>query len=100
MIKTVAVLIRKGSLSVGLQDDTRVNLLRLKDDEVVGIESITLENSSENYFSLLMKIKNVSLVYANWISNNLTRLLGGIGISIKCGKEVSEDKLIDQFILD
>ncbi|NDW10558.1 hypothetical protein [Dysgonomonas sp. 520] len=100
MEKIVAILTRKGTLSNGIQRDTAVNVFSLENNEVVGVENISLNDASENYFSLLMKIKNVSLVYADSVSNNLRKLLTEIGISTKCGDELSGDKFIGQFIFE
>jgi len=101
MRRKVAVLTQKGSLSKGVQQDTTVNLFDLDDEKVTGVENIRLEETTDNYFSLLMSIKRVSLIYADTISNDLKRLLEMIGISTKCrDDDMDNDKFINQFIFD
>jgi len=100
MKKIVAVLTQKGSLSRGLQENTTVNLFQLEDDKVTGVENIPLKETSVKEFSLLMAIKEVSLIYVETINNELIRLLELIGIKTKCKDEISNDQFINKFIFD
>lgn len=100
MRKKVAILTQKGALSKGVQEDTTVNLFDLDDEKVTGVENIKLEETTDNYFSLLMSIKKVSLIYVDTINNDLKRLLDMIGISTKCKDDMNDDKFINQFIFD
>lgn len=98
--KKIAILTQKGSLSRGIQDNTTVNVFELEDEKVVGVENIRLENTTNNYFSLLMALKEVGIVYLQTISNDLRRLLETIGIKTKCADETIDDKFIKQFIFE
>jgi hypothetical protein len=100
MEKIIAILTQKNSLSKGLQDNTTVNLFKLYNEKVMEVVSLKLDNISENYFSLLMAIKKVSLIYAGTISNSLKNMLNKIGIKTKCSEDIVNDRFIDQFIFD
>lgn len=99
-MKKVAILTQKGALSKGLQNNTTVNLFTMENDAVVEVENLKLENTSENYFSLLMALKKVSLIYVDTINNDLRRILEKIGIITKCKDEIFDDKFICQFVFD
>ncbi|GAB6121717.1 hypothetical protein [Dysgonomonas termitidis] len=98
MKKIIAVLTQKGALSIGIQGNTTVNLFELEDENVKGVECITLESTGNNYFSLLMAIKKVSLVYADTINSDLKKILNEIGIKTKCKEDIPNDRFISQFI--
>lgn len=100
MKKIIAILTQKNALSKGLQDNTTVNLLKLEGEEIQEVVSLKLDNTSENYFSLLMAIKEVSLIYADTISNNLKNMLNRIGIKTKCKEDIIDDRFINQFIIN
>lgn len=100
MKKRIAILTQKNSLSRGIQNNTTVKVFELEDEKVVGVENITLENTTNNHFSLLMAMKEVCVVYMQTISNDLRRLLETIGIKTKCADETHNDKFIEQFIFD
>lgn len=100
MEKIIAILTQKNSLSKGLQNNTTINYFKIQNEAVVEIETVKLDNTSENYFSLLMAIKKVSLIYIDTISNNLKGMLNKIGIATKCGNEINNDRFINQFIFD
>lgn len=100
MKRRIAVLTQKNSLSRGIQENTTVNVFELEDEKVVGVENIILETPTNNYFSLLMAMKEVCTVYMQTMSNDLRRLLETIGIKTKCADETDNDKFINQFIFD
>lgn len=101
MEKVIAILTQKGSLSKGLQENTTVNLFKLNDDnKVMAVENVPLKETTHNYFSLLMSIKKVSLIYVDTISKELKLLLNRLGIKTKCKDEINDDKFINQFIFD
>ncbi len=98
MKKIIAVLTQKGSLSKGLQDDTTINLFKMDDEKVTEVENVRLEETSNSHFSLMMALKEVTLIYADTISHDLKRLLNKLGITTKCGDEIVDDRFINQFI--
>lgn len=100
MKKIIAVLTQKGSLSTGIQKDTTINLFEIENELVKGVENVKLENIENNYFSLLMSIKKVSLIYIGSINTELKNILKIIGIATKCRDEIGDDKFINQFIFD
>lgn len=100
MEKVVAILTQKGALSKGLQENTTVNLFKLNDDKVTAVESVKLKETTHNYFSLLMALKKVSLIYVDTINNELKLLLSRLGIKTKCKDEINDDQFINQFIFD
>lgn len=98
MKKRVAILTQKGSLSKGLQNNTAVNLFELDNDEVVGFQNMNVGEVNENHFSVMMWMKDVSLVYADFISSDLKNMLNDFGISSKSKDNFSDDKFIQHFI--
>ncbi|MBB4037534.1 hypothetical protein GGR21_003451 [Dysgonomonas hofstadii] len=101
MTRIIAILTQKGSLSKGVHENTTVNLFAVDgEDKVKGVESLKLENAENNYFSLLMALKKVSLIYIESMNNDLKKLLEVIGIKTKCGSEIVNDRFINQFIFD
>ena len=100
MKKIIAILTQKGALSKGVQENTTINLFELEGEKVKGVESIKLESAEHNYFSLLMAIKKVTLIYAETINADLKIILNKIGIKTKCKEDISSDRFINQFIFD
>jgi len=100
MEKVVAILTQKGSLSKGVQTNTKVNIFRIENEKVAEVESVNLESTTDNYFSLFMKIKRVSIIYADTINVELKKILERIGIKTKCREELQDDMFINQFIFD
>lgn len=100
MKKIIAILTQKNTLSKGLQENTTVNLFKLENEKVTEVVKLDLDNTSENNFSLLMVIKDVSLIYADNISHSLKNILNKIGITTKCSDEFADDRFINQFIFD
>lgn len=100
MKKIVAVITQKGALSKGLQENTKINLFKLENEQVVEVENLSIEDTSTNHFSLLMALKTVSTIYIGSINNDLKNLLNLIGITTKSLDEEMDDKFINQFIFD
>ena len=100
MEKIIAILTQKGSLSKGLQENTTVNLFRLENEEVKEVESVKLESTTDNHFSLMMALKKVNTVYTGSINNDLRNVLSRLGIMIKCKDEIANDQFINHFIFD
>jgi len=100
MNKVIAILTQKGSLSKDIQMDTVVNIFRMEDEEVAEVEHLKMEAVSNNYFSLLMAAKKVSLVYLDSVNNDLKNMLNTLGITIKCKEEYTDDKFINRFVFD
>lgn len=100
MAKIIAILTQKNSLSKGIQHNTTINLFEVDEDVVQGVESLKLENTGSNNFSLLMALKKVSLIYIESINDDLKKLLEVIGIKTKCKEDMINDKFINQFIFD
>lgn len=100
MEKTIAILTQKGSLSNDIHENTTVNLFKLKDEIVTGVESVKLDSTTNNHFSLMMLLKKVNMVYAGNINIDLRNILTRLGINTKCRDEISGDKFMEQFIFD
>ncbi len=98
MIKTIAIIMDKGGPSKEIKEDTTVNIFRMKDDKVFSHESIKLDNNSNDHFSSLLKLKEISLIYMDTITNDLKYILSKLGIGIKCKDEWDNDKFISQFV--
>ncbi|WP_163304695.1 hypothetical protein [Dysgonomonas sp. 521] len=98
MAEIIAILTQKGNLSKNIQHNTTVNLFELENEKVKGVESLKLENTENNYFSLLMALKKVSIVYAESFNTDLKNILNKIGIKTKNKEELEGDKFINQFI--
>lgn len=100
MEKIVAILTQRGALSKGLHEDTMVNLFKMNNEKVMGVENVPLEETTNTYFSLMMALREVSLIYVDTISHDLKRLLEKLGIKTKCKNEVANDRFLEQFIFD
>lgn len=98
MLKTIAIITEKGIPSKEIKENTLINVFSLDGDKVSGYESIKLERRDNNYFSRLLKLKKISLIYIDTINNDLRHLLHKVGIGIKCKEEWGDDLFIRQFI--
>jgi len=98
MNKIIAILTQKGLLGKDIQIDTLVNVFKLEDEKIREYDSIQLDNNDNASFSRLMKIKDISLLYIDTISEELENMLSKLGIIIKRKEEWGEDKFISQFV--
>jgi len=98
MTRTIAILTEKGVPSKEIKEDTLVNVFKVEDGKVIEYESIRLENSDNDMFSKLLRIKEISLIYLDSINHELKRLLNKLGIMFKCREEWNDDKFIEQFV--
>lgn len=57
MEETIAIVTQKGALSKGLQQNTIVNLFKLTNDNVTGVENGNMDEVSVKSFSLLLALK-------------------------------------------
>ena len=99
MIKTIAIITDKGTPGKEIKENMQVNVFRLENDKVSGYESIKLSSSDTGSFSKLLKIKKISLIYIDSMSNELKRLLKILGIHVKCKEEWEGDEFIRKFVL-
>lgn len=101
MKRIIAILTQKGSLSKDLQENTIVTLFDVDDEQVTSVESLKLENTSHNHFSLTMLLKKVSTIYVDTINAELKSMLERLGITIKLrNNDLSDDYFINKFIFD
>lgn len=100
MEKVIAILTQKGSLSKGINTNTTINLFKLRDDQVTEVENIELEEVSHKSFSLLMALKEVSIIYIDSISKELKQILDTISITTKMKDDLDNDHFINKFIFD
>lgn len=98
MIKNIAIITEKGAPGKDIKENTQVNVFRLEGDKVVEYENIKLESNDNDYFSSLLKIKEISIIYIETINSELKKLLSMLGIGIKCKEEWDGDKFIEQFV--
>lgn len=97
-LKTIAIITEKGTPGKDIQQNTLVNVFELEGDKVCSYESIKLENDDSEAFSMLLKLKNISLIYIESINNELKRILNKLGIGVKCKDDWEGDKFIEQFV--
>lgn len=98
MIKTIAIITEKGVPGKDIKENTQLNVFRLKGGKVVEYENIKLESNDTDYFSKLLKVKEISMIYIETINGELKKLLGILGIGIKCKEDWAGDKFIEQFV--
>lgn len=98
MVRTIAIITEKGVPCKGITENAQVNIFRMEDDKVLGYESVKLNDSDTDNFSKLLKIKEITLIYIETITNEMKRLLSKLGIGIKCKEEWDGDKFIEQFV--
>ncbi|MFV0417819.1 MAG: hypothetical protein ACK5KT_03655 [Dysgonomonas sp.] len=97
-IKTVAIITEKGIPGKDIKENTQINVFKLEDNKVRSYESIKLNNNDHKEFSMLLKLKEISLIYTDTITNELKRILNILGIGIKCKDDWEGDKFIEQFV--
>lgn len=97
-LKTIAIITEKGVPGKDIRQNTLINVFNLENDKVCSYESIKLDNNDNEAFSMLLKLKNISLIYIDSINNELQRTLNKLGIGIKCKDEWDGDKFIEQFV--
>jgi len=98
MNKIIAILTQKGLLGKGIQRDTLVNIFKLEDEKVYEYDSIKLESNDNLSFSMLLKLRDISLAYIDTISEELDNMLTKLGIMTKRREDWGEDKFITQFV--
>ena len=97
-VKTIAIITEKGVPGKDIKENTQINVFKLEDDKVCSYESIKLNNNDHKEISLLLKLKEISLIYMDTINNELKRALSILGIGIKCKDDWEGDKFIEQFV--
>lgn len=98
-LKTIAIITEKGGIpGKDIRQNTLINVFNLENDKICSYESIKLDNNDNESFSMLLKLKNISLIYIESINNELQRTLDKLGISIKFKDEWNGDKFIEQFV--
>lgn len=100
MKKVIAILTQKGSLSKGLENGTTLNIFKLENEKVAGVETIKLEDTTNSYFSLLIAIKDISMLYVDSLGQELVSLLIKLGVSVRFKNEINNDNFISHFIFD
>jgi len=98
MRKKVAILTKQGTLCSDLQENTEMNIFALEGNRVVEYENIKLQNPEYGSFMDIVKIKKVTLLYMNNITEELKHLLTKAGCLLKLQNEFHEDEFINQFI--
>lgn len=97
-IKTIAIITEKGVPGRDIKENSQLNVFRLDGDKVCSYESIKLDNNDHEKFSLLLKLKEITLIYMEEVNHELKRILNKLGIGIKCKDEWHGDKFIEQFV--
>lgn len=100
MEKVIAIITQDGILSDGIQDNSIATIFKLQDGDIVEVENIVLAEVNNNYFSVLMKSKNVNLLYLGIISTELKNTLDSLGIRSKCKDELLSDQFINKFAIE
>ncbi|MDU1890537.1 MAG: hypothetical protein E6767_07575 [Dysgonomonas sp.] len=98
MEKVVVILTQKGALSRGLQNNTMINLFRLKGSNIFEVENIKMEKVNDTFFSKLMTTKKVDMIYTGTLSDQLHHSLTNAGVIIKYMDDINNDKFIEQFV--
>lgn len=100
MEKVIAIITQNGILSDGIQHNTKVTLFKLYNGDIIEVENVVLEETNNNYFSVLMISKNVSILYLGTISTELKNTLDSLGIRSKCKDELLNDQFINKFAIE
>lgn len=98
MEKIIAILTQKGFLGKGIQEDTQINVFKLNDEKIYGYERVELKSNDKVSFTKFLKLKEISMIYIDTISEELENLLNILGITIKRKKDWGEDLFIRQFV--
>lgn len=97
-LKTIAIITEKGVPGNDIKENTQINVFKLEGNRVCSYESIRLNNNDHKEFSMLLKLKEITLIYTDTINNELKRILSILGIGIKCKDDWEGDKFIEQFV--
>ncbi len=98
MRKKVAILTKQGTLCNDLQVNTEMNIFELEGNRVVEYENVKLQTPEYGSFLDMLKIKKVTLLYMNNITEELKHLLNKAGCLFKLQTDFHEDEFIKQFI--
>jgi hypothetical protein len=98
MKRKIAILTQKGFLGKGIHEDTQINVFKLNDEKIYEYESVELKSNDKVSFTKLLKLKEISMVYIDTISEELENLLNILGITIKRKEDWGEDQFISQFV--
>ncbi|MDR2953908.1 MAG: hypothetical protein LBV43_02375 [Prevotella sp.] len=98
--KTIAILTEGGMPGKEINENTQINVFRLEEDKVLGYESIKLGSNDNNKLSMLIKLKEISLIYIDTLNNELRYLLQKLGVSVKCRDQWEDDEFIGKFVFN
>ena len=95
----VAIFIKKNELTVLHEKKARVVIFNIKEDKVVGVENIILENQNNDSIVSLLHSNSINQIYLSDIDDHSHQKLTSKGIKVKTLESLKDDKLFRSLAL-
>ncbi|NLC50190.1 MAG: hypothetical protein GX762_07480 [Bacteroidales bacterium] len=95
----VALFIKKNELTVLHEEKARVVVFDIKEDKVVGVENVFLENKNNDSIANWLKQNSIKQIYLSQIDIQTYQKLNSKGIKVKTLESIENDKLFKSLAL-
>ncbi len=95
----VALFIKKNELTVLHEEKARVVVFDIKEDKVVGVENVFLENKNNDSIANWLKQNSIKQIYLSKIDIQTYQKLNSKGIKVKTLESIENDKLFKSLAL-
>ena len=95
----VALFIKKNELTVLHEEKARVVVFDIKEDKVVGVENVFLENKNNDSIANWLKQNSIKQIYLSQIDIETYQKLKSHGIKVKTLESIENDKLFKSLAL-
>ena len=95
----VALFLKKNELTVLHEEKARVVVFDIKEDKVVGVENIFLENKNNDSITNWLKQNSIKQIYLSKIDIQTYQKLNSKGIKVKTLESIENDKLFKSLAL-
>lgn len=95
----VALFLKKNELTVLHEEKARVVVFDIKEDKVVGVENIFLENKNNDSITNWLKQNSIKQIYLSQIDIETYQKLKSHGIKVKTLESIENDKLFKSLAL-
>lgn len=95
----VALFIKKNELTVLHEEKARVVVFDIKEDKVVGVENVFLENKNNDSIANWLKQNSIKQIYLSQIDIQTYQKLNSKDIKVKTLESIENDKLFKSLAL-
>ena len=95
----VALFLKKNELTVLHEEKARVVVFDIKEDKVVGVENVFLENKNNDSIANWLKQNSIKQIYLSQIDIQTYQKLNSKGIKVKTLESIENDKLFKSLAL-